>query len=135
MEDYEPQDPEDHDPHYGDDTEPRDADGSEELEAEILQADHPFGAGLFGTTAEEERAGEGLDRALAQERPEEPETDEALEVVDEGPIDTEEELVGDAVVAHDEFASPEEAALSVREEAPGATDHHDPHPDQDDDED
>jgi hypothetical protein len=135
VEDYEPRDPEEHDPHYGDDDEPRDSDGSDELEAEILQADHPFGTGLFGTTPEEERAGEGLDRALAQERPDVPATDEALEVVDDGPFDTEEELVGDAVIARDEFASPEEAALSVSDEAPGATDHEDPHPDQDDEED
>lgn len=28
----------------------------------------------------------------------------------------------------DEFASPEEAAMSVRDDAPGATDHDDPQP-------
>ena len=37
-------------------------------------------------------------------------------------------LVADAVSERDEFASPEEAALSVRESALGATDHEDPHP-------
>jgi hypothetical protein len=128
-------DPDDHDPHYyGDDVEPRDSDGSDELEAEILQADHPFATGLWGTTAEEEVAGEGLDRALAQERPETPPTEEALEIVDEEGVDTEAELIGDAVLAVDAFASPEEAALSVTDEAPGATNHEDPHPDQDDEE-
>jgi hypothetical protein len=111
-----------------DEIDPRDADESDELEAEILQADHAFGSGLFGTTAEEARAGEGLDRALAQERPEAPVTDETLEVVDGGPEDDEIELVGDAVRERDEFASPEEAALTIRDDAPGATDHEDPHP-------
>src|SRR6266508_2804019 len=81
-----------------DDQEPRDADEGDELEAEIMQADHAFGAESVGTT------------------------------VDEGPADDEEELVGDAVVEHDEFASPEETALTVRDSAPGATDHDDPHP-------
>lgn len=134
-EDGQTRDPDDHDPHYyGDDVEPRDSDGSDELEAEILQADHPFATGLWGTTAEEEVAGEGLDRALAQERPETPPTDEALEIVDEEGADTEGELIGDAVLALDAFAPPEEAALAVTDEAPGATDHEDPHPDQDDEE-
>jgi hypothetical protein len=54
--------------------------------------------------------------------------DEALSVVDEGLSDDEDELVGDAVLERDEFASPEEAAKSVRDNAPGATDHDDPHP-------
>jgi hypothetical protein len=133
-EDGQPRDPDDQDPLYGDDVEPRDSDGSDELEAEILQADHPFGAGLWGTTAEEEVAGEGLDRALAQERPEAESTEEALELVDEEGVDTEEELIGEVVLASDPFAPPEEAALSVTDEAPGATDHEDPHPDQDIDE-
>jgi hypothetical protein len=39
------------------------------------------------------------------------------------------ELVEDAVIERDEFASPEEAALSVRDRVPGATDHDDPHAD------
>lgn len=128
METYGSRDPEDHDDHYGDDTEPRDSDGSDGLEADIMQADHAFGAGLFGTTHREALAGAGLDRALARERPDEAETEETLEVVDDGPIDAEEKLIGDAVRARDEFAAPEEAALSVRDEAPGATDHDDPHP-------
>lgn len=45
-----------------------------------------------------------------------------------GPSDEEIELVGGAVMERDEFASPEEAALSVRDAAPGATDHDDPNP-------
>jgi hypothetical protein len=110
------------------DQEPRDADESDELEAAIMQTEHAFGAESVGTTVEEELAGESLDQRLAEERPERPNIDETLSVVDEGPSDDERELVADAVIERDEFASPEEAALSVRDKAPGATDHDDPHP-------
>ncbi len=110
------------------DQEPRDADEGDELEAEIMQADRAFGAESVGTTVEEELAGETLDQHLAEERPDRPGVDAALSVVDEGPTDDEEELVGDAVIERDEFASPEEAALSVRDSAPGATDHEGPIP-------
>jgi hypothetical protein len=110
------------------DPEPRDADDGDELEASIMQADHAFGAESVGTTAEEGLEGESLDQRLAEERPDRPSTHEALSVVDEGLTDEEDELVGDAVGQRDEFASPEEAALSVRDSAPGATDHDDPHP-------
>lgn len=100
----------------------------EELEAEIMQADRPLGADRYGTTVEEELEGEGLDRALAQEQPEPSGTNETWEVVAEGEPDVEDELVGEAVRERDEFASPEDSALSVRTTAPGATDHDDPHP-------
>jgi hypothetical protein len=110
------------------DLEPRDADEGDELEAAIMQADHAFGAESEGTTVEEELAGESFDERLAEEQPDRPSIDVALSVVEEGPPDDEDELVGDAVVERDEFASPEEAALSVRDSAPGATDHDDPHP-------
>ena len=114
------------------DQEPRDADEGDELEAAIMQTDHAFGAESVGTTAEEGLEGETLDQRLAEERPERPTTDEALSVVDDGLSDDEIELVGDAVTQRDEFASPEEAAMSVRDDAPGATDHDDPHPDDED---
>ena len=111
------------------DNEPRDADEGDELEATIMQADHAFGAESVGTTVDEELAGESLDQRLAEERPDRPGTDETVSVVDEGELaDEEKELVGDAVIERDEFASPEEAALSVRDNVPGATDHDDPHP-------
>jgi hypothetical protein len=110
------------------DQEPRDADEGDELEAAIMQTDHAFGAESVGTTAEEGLEGETLDERLAEEWPERPSTDEALSVVDEGVSDEEDELVGDAVTQRDEFASPEEAAMSVRDDVPGATDHDDPHP-------
>ena len=110
------------------DQEPRDADDGDELEADIMQADHAFGSESVGTTVEEELAGESLDQRLAEERPDRSSVDEVLSVIAEGTSDEEGELVGDAVVERDEFASPEEAALSVRDNAPGATDHDDPHP-------
>jgi hypothetical protein len=110
------------------DREPRDADESDELEATIMQADHAFGAESEGTTAEEGLSGESLDDRLAEEQPERPSVDETLSVVDEGLSDDEDELVRDAVIERDEFAAPEETAMSVREDAPGATDHDDPHP-------
>ena len=114
------------------DHDPRDEDDEargEELEAEMLRADRPAGAESFGTTAEEEASEEGLDRALAQERPERVPTDEVLALVDDGENDTEKDLVGEGVNVRDEFAAPEEAAMSERDSAPGATEHDDPHPD------
>ena len=114
------------------DEEPRDSDEGDELEAEIMQADHAFGAESVGTTVEEELAGETLDQHLAEERPERPSVDEALAVVEDGLEDDEQDLIGDAVIERDEFAAPEEAALSVRDRVPGATDHEDPHPEDED---
>ena len=110
------------------DQEPRDADDGDELEATIMQADRAFAAESVGTTAEEGLEGESLDQRLAEERPDRPTVDETLSVVDEGVSDEEDELVGDAVTQRDEFASPEEAAMSVLDSAPGAADHDDPHP-------
>ena len=110
------------------DQEPRDSDDGDELEASIMRADSAFASGSFGTTAEEELAGESLDQRLAEERPEPSETDEVLAIIDEGLSDEEDELIGEAVLEEDEFASPEEAALRVRDTLPGATDHDDPHP-------
>src|SRR5437773_2909396 len=96
------------------DQEPRDADEGDELEATIMQADHAFGSESVGTTVEEELAGQSLDQRLAEEQPDRPRTDAVLSVVDEGSSDEEKELVADAVTERDEFASPEEAAMSVR---------------------
>ena len=110
-------------------------DGEDELEAEIMRANRPFAVDRHGTTAEEAVEGEGLEEALAEEEPGGPTTDEALGLEDEGVPDREDELIAEGSVEMDEFASPEESALSVRDEAPGATDHEDPHPDQDREED
>ncbi len=99
---------------------------SEELEAEILRADRPFAANRFGTTAAEAEAGEGLDRALAQETPEPERADEKLALTEELGPDVEDELVADGVREVDPFAAPEEVALDVQDDAPGATDHAEP---------
>jgi hypothetical protein len=107
---------------------PWDEDGDEELEAEIMRADRPFGADRRGTTAGEERAGETLEQELAEERPERPATEEAVGLEDDGAIDAEGQLVSDDSLEQDGFASPEEAALTVRDQVPGATDHDDPDP-------
>lgn len=107
--------------------EPWDEDGNVELEAEILRADRPFGAELRGTTEREALAGESLDDELAQERPDRPATEEAVRLEDDGVPDVEGQLVSDDSFEEDEFTSPEEAALTIRDELPGATDHDDPH--------
>ena len=120
------------------DLEPRDSDEGDALEAAILGADRAFGAESSGTTAEEALEGETLDEQLAEEEPDRPDrsgSDETLSLIDDGLADHEDELVGDGAVERDEFASPEEAALTVRDRAPGATDHDDPHGGQDDEED
>jgi hypothetical protein len=111
-----------------DDIEPRDAVETDEAEASFMLTDHAFGSESFGPTAEEELEGESLDQRLAEERPERSPTDEVVSVVAENLSDEEKDLVGEAVLEQDEFASPEEAAVSVRDDVPGATDHEDPHP-------
>lgn len=107
---------------------PWEGDDGSELEAEIMRADHAFGAESKGTTPEEALERQSLHEALARERPDGRTTEETLGIVDEGALDEEGELVAEGSVEHDDFASPEEAALSARDEAPGATDHDDPHP-------
>ena len=111
---------------------PWDEDGDDELEAEIMRADRPFGAELRGTTEREAAAGESLDDELAQERPEVRATDEAVGLEGEGIPDVEGQLVSDDSLEEDEFASPEEAAVTIRDQVPGATDHDDTHPTDDD---
>ena len=106
---------------------PWDGDDGSELEAEIMRADHAFGAESKGTTPEEALEGQSLDQALGRERPEGRPTEDTLGIVDDGALDEEDELVAEGSLEPDSFASPEEAALSVRDEAPGATDHDDPH--------
>jgi hypothetical protein len=107
---------------------PWEEDDGEELEAEIMRADHPFGADLAGTTPDEALRGLSLDDALARERADGRVVDEVVAVLADGDPDEEGELVAEGSVVEDEFASPEESALTVRDEAPGATDHDDPHP-------
>jgi hypothetical protein len=107
-----------------------DEDEGDQLEAEIMRADHTFGSDLRGTTPEEALAGQSLDDALARERPDREATDEAVAVADDGDPDDEAELVAEGSITRDEFTSPEDSAVSIRDDAPGATDHADPHHDE-----
>jgi hypothetical protein len=124
--------------HGSDDSQPPDRDvaGSEdleedpgeELEAMIEQADRPFASESFGTTAQEEREGESFDQRLGEERPSKPPLDRQLAIEDFDAPDEEKEMVGLASFEHDRFVAPEEAAMTVRDRAPGGVDH----PDDDD---
>jgi hypothetical protein len=106
---------------------PWDENDREELEAEIMRADHAFGVELDGTTVEEELQTLSIDDALARERPEAPVTDAVVGLEADGVPDVEGELVAEGSSEEDEFASPEESAISIRDRLPGATDHRDPH--------
>ena len=68
-----------------------------------------------------------MDETLAQERAEPETNDEVTSLVNDGISDVEDEFAADAVTERDEFASPEEAVLSVRDSVPGTTDHDDQH--------
>jgi hypothetical protein len=107
---------------------PWDEGDGEELEAEIMRADRPFASDRRGTTPDEALEGLSLDDALARERRDERTVDEAVAVEADGVPDEEDELVAEGSVEQDDFTSPEEAALSIRDDVPGATDHDDPHP-------
>jgi len=111
-----------------DGSEDREEDPGEELEAMIEQADRPFASKSFGTTAEEQGEGEPLDQRLREERPDKPPLDLQLAIEDFDAPDDEKEMVGRASLEHDNFVAPEEAAMTVRDRAPGAVDH----PDDDD---
>ena len=107
-------------------------DGSgEELEEMIEHADHALGAESFGTTADEQERGEPIDSRLAEERPSRPILDDELGIIDEDVPDDESEMVAEAVGERDPFVAPEEVAMTVRDEAPGAVDHPDDHAEQD----
>lgn len=104
---------------------PSDQDPLEELEEEIELMDRPLGADER-TTATEGLEGDTLDERLAREvpdqggrRPAEP----TMLAEDDSP-DEEPELVGEPAEA-DGIVAPEEAAIHVRNMAPGATDHPD----------
>jgi hypothetical protein len=101
-------------------------DGSgQALEEMIEHADHALGTESFGTTADEQERGEPIDARLAEEGSSRPILDDELGIIDEDVPDDEEELVGEAVGERDPFVAPEDVAMTVREEAPGAVDHPD----------
>src|SRR6266536_1112751 len=104
-----------------------DEDPGEELEAMIEQADRPFASESFGTTAEEQEEGEPLGQRLGEERSSKPTVDSTLAIEDVDAPDDQKEMVGQASLEHDRFVAPEEAAMTVRDTAPGAVDHPDDH--------
>src|SRR5690349_16891725 len=89
----------------------------------IEQADRPFATESFGTTAEEQEEGEPLDQRLREEQPSKAPDDRQLAIEEDDALDEEAELVASATTERDPFVSPEEAAMTVRDRAPGATDH------------
>jgi hypothetical protein len=115
-----PEDPERLDP----DLDPED-DPGEDLEVMIELADHAFGSESFGVTAEEQIRGESLDQRLEEERPDGQPRDLEIAIEDFDAPDIESQMVGEAVIDRDPLVSPEEAALSIRDRAPGAVDHED----------
>lgn len=122
-----PDDPERLDP----DLDPED-DPGEDLEAMIELADHAFGAESFGVTAEEQVRGESLNQRLAEEQPDGPVSDVEIAIEDFDAPDNEPQMVGEAVIERDPLVAPEEAALSIRDRAPGGVDHEDDYVERDD---
>jgi len=118
---------------------PSDADSDEwddgsgdALEEAIEHADRAAGAESFGTTADEQERGEPFDARLAEERTDRPIRDTDPGLIDEDGPDDESELIAEAIGERDPFVAPEESAMSVRDEAPGAVDHPDDHTERDD---
>jgi hypothetical protein len=101
-----------------------DDDAQEEMEEEIENMDRPLGAEDH-TTASEQREGDTIDERLARELPDRGgrRPPESSTVAEEDIPDDESELIGEA--AEVEGTAPEEAAMHVRDRAPGATDHAD----------
>jgi len=97
----------------------------EALEEMIEHADHAFGAESFGTTLAEQERGATLGARLAEERPDERVRDTDLGLIGEDATDTESQMVAESVPERDLFVAPEDSAMSVRDEAPGAVDHPD----------
>jgi len=85
--------------------------------------EHPRGADAWGTTAAEQRAGRPLGDRLDAEVPERspaPEPD-GVRLVDDGQPDETPELTSTDEPAVAEDASAEEAAVHLRQDAPGGT--------------
>ena len=105
---------------------PSDPDPLEELEIAMEDQERPLGSderttaaeGLEGETLDERLSREVPDQGIGRRRP-----DPSTIAEEDGP-DDEPELVGDAVDAGFR-PSPEEAAVRIRTDAPGLTDHED----------
>ena len=102
-----------------------DLDPLEELEEEIELMDRPLGADDH-TTAAEGLRGDSLDERIAREVPDRGgrRRPEPTTIADEDAPDMEPELVGEPAETEG-ITAPEESAMHVVGEAPGATDHED----------
>lgn len=107
-----------------------DVDAGETMEELISDMDRPMGS-QDHTTAEEQREGDSIEERTRREQPDwesaEEQPGERLDVTEDvatDAFDEEPQLVGDAADALGPQA-PEQAAMHVVEEAPGATDHPD----------
>jgi hypothetical protein len=90
--------------------------------------DRPWGAEEWGTTDFEQLEGEPLDGRLRRENPDRERLTsaggrlyEAGADGDERFVDVEADMVGELDLGHDDMLSPEEAAITVRDHAPGGT--------------
>ncbi|MDQ3945768.1 MAG: hypothetical protein M3357_11570 [Actinomycetota bacterium] len=91
---------------------------------EMPAPDRPWGAEDWGTTDFEQREGEPLDVRLRREEPDgEPRPDGGGRLLepgtDDGRWDTEADAVGELDLSHSDGLSPEEAAMTVREDPGG----------------
>ena len=104
---------------------PSDEDQLEGLEERIGSMDRPLGAEDH-TTAAEGVAGDTLDERLAREEPDRRgrRATEPTIIADEDRPDADPELIGEEA-GNGGLTGPEEAAMHVVEDAPGATDHED----------
>lgn len=97
------------------------------MEGEIPPLDHPQGAEEYGTTSLEQQNPETLEDRLAREEPDVAASPDLGAPVVAGPdtsgtmLDPDTDLVADDEALLDDTLAPEEAALRLTEDLPGAT--------------
>jgi hypothetical protein len=104
-----------------------DDDPGQALEDYISGMDRPLGAD-DAVTADEQHAGDTIDRFNRREQPTVPRPDTSVDLVDDGDgdgVDDVAEMVGDAGDPGLGPEAPEQAAVHIVEEAPGGVDHPD----------
>jgi hypothetical protein len=105
---------------------PSDDDPQVTMEEHIEEMHRPYGSNEH-TTALEQRRGDSIDDRVGREEPDvgdDGPADAGTTLVDDDAPDTEADLTGD-MAAVDDHLAPEESAMRVVAEAPGATDHED----------
>jgi hypothetical protein len=104
-----------------------DADAGEAMEDMISGMDGYAGADQ-DTTEAEQREGDTIDERNRREQPQRVRPDTSVDLVEEDPdgdgVDREKDLVGDTDTS-DGPVAPEQAAMHVRDDAPGVVDHPD----------